>query len=369
MTEIKQEETKQPEGDKRKTLAKSVFILLALVSIVSVFFYLRYKSTHISTDDAFIEGNIHTVASKINGTVKAVLVKANQAVKKGDVLVEIDPADYGVKVKEAETSLEAERSRLNEYRFRVAAAKRQIAELESKAMAAKANLDLQQAGLIQAEKDRKRAESLFKKDVISKERYEKTMTGYDVGVALVNAAREQLRQAEAGIETQRALASQSEAALNAQQAMLKPREAVREAAELSLGYTKIIAPADGYVTKKSVEVGNQIQPGQPLMAVVPLDDIHVIANFKETQLEKIKQGQKVEIKVDAYPGKKFKGTVESIMSGTGASFSLFPPENATGNFVKVVQRIPVKILFDKDTDREHMLRVGMSVEPTVLVEK
>jgi membrane fusion protein (multidrug efflux system) len=141
-----------------------------------------------------------------------------------------------------------------------------------------------------------------------------------------------------------------------------------KAEELNLSYTKISAPADGRVTKKSVEIGNQVQTGQPLMAVVPLDDVYVVANYKETQLEKIKPGQKVEIKVDSYPSKTFYGKVDSIMAGTGAVFSLFPPENATGNYVKVVQRIPVKILLDKDTDRQHILRIGMSVEPTVVIE-
>jgi membrane fusion protein (multidrug efflux system) len=140
------------------------------------------------------------------------------------------------------------------------------------------------------------------------------------------------------------------------------------AAELNHGYTKIYAPSGGYVTKKSAETGNHVEDGQPLMAVVSLDDIWVTANYKETQLEKVKQGQKVVMKVDTFPGRKFKGKIESIMSGTGAVFSLFPPENATGNYVKVVQRIPVKIVLDKDADREHVLRIGMSVVPTILIE-
>jgi membrane fusion protein (multidrug efflux system) len=142
-----------------------------------------------------------------------------------------------------------------------------------------------------------------------------------------------------------------------------------ETASLNEGYASIYAPADGYITKKSAENGNQIQAGQPLMALVSLKGVHIVANYKETQLEKVKPGQKVEIKVDTYPGKKFQGKVESIMAGTGAAFSLFPAENATGNFVKVVQRIPVKILFDKDADPEHVLRVGMSVVPTIVIER
>ena len=150
---------------------------------------------------------------------------------------------------------------------------------------------------------------------------------------------------------------------------MKQKDAQLKDSELKFGYTKIFSPVDGYITKKSVEVGNQIQPGQPLMAVVPLDGIYVTANYKETQLAKVKPGQKVEIKINTYSGRKFSGRVDSIMAGSGAAFSLFPPENATGNFVKVVQRIPVKILLDKDTDPQHVLRIGMSVEPTVIIEK
>ncbi|MDO9530463.1 MAG: HlyD family secretion protein [Syntrophales bacterium] len=133
-------------------------------------------------------------------------------------------------------------------------------------------------------------------------------------------------------------------------------------------YTKIYAPSHGYVTKKSVEVGNQIQIGQPLMAVVPLDDVWVTANYKETELDKVKPGQRVEIRVDTYSGKVFEGTVQSIMAGTGAVFSLFPPENATGNYVKVVQRIPVKIVLDKGSNRDHIFRIGMSVVPTIIIK-
>ena len=155
---------------------------------------------------------------------------------------------------------------------------------------------------------------------------------------------------------------------SSQVSVVREKEAKLDAAELNYGYTKIYAPADGYISKRSVEIGNQIQAGQPLMAVVPLDNIYVAANYKETQLGKIKPGQKVKIKVDTYSGKVFKGKVDSIMAGTGSVFSLFPPENATGNYVKVVQRVPVKIVFDKDTDPGHILRIGMSVVPTVVIE-
>jgi len=195
-------------------------------------------------------------------------------------------------------------------------------------------------------------------------------TAYSVALAQVKAAKEQVVQAEKAYETQKTVVKQVTALSTAQSAVIKEKEAKLNTAQLNYGYTKIYAPVDGYVTKKSVEIGNQLQAGQPLMAVVPLsvNDIYVTANYKETQLEKVRPGQKVEFKVDTFPGKIFTGKVESIQSGTGAVFSLFPPENATGNYVKVVQRIPVKIVLDKGTDPGHILRIGMSVVPTIVVE-
>lgn len=371
MDEIKQSEGSQPlnNNQSRKKTALIVFAALAIIGAVVVYFYLQYKSTHITTDDAFIDGHIHTIAAKINGTVKKVFVEHNQLVKQGDILVEVDPIDYDVKVNEAASAVNAEKAKLTEREAGIEASKKLLAELGARLEAAKANLQLQEANFKQAEIDVRRAEGLFKKDTISKERLERIQTAYDVSKAQVKSATELLKQAEVALETQRAMVKQSEAARATQSATVKQKEATLETAKLNAGYTKVVAPIDGYVTKKSVEVGNQIQAGQPIMAVVPLSDIFVTANYKETQLEKVRPGQKVDIKVDTYPGKVFKGKVESIMAGTGAVFSLFPPENATGNFVKVVQRIPVKILFDKDTDPEHVLRMGMSVEPTVIVEK
>ena len=356
-------------GNRRKTVALVIFSAIFIIAALSVFFYLRYKTTHISTDDAYIEGRIHTIASKIPGTVKKVSVEINQLVKQGDVLVEIDDADTDARLREASSSLSADRSRLVEGATRVEVAKKQQSELRFRLDAARANLDLQQALMKQADLDLKRAENLAAKEVISKERNEKAKTAFDVSSAQVKAAHDQVRQAESALETQQAMIKQAESFLQSQSAVIQQREAGRQTAELQKGYTKIVAPSDGYVTKKSVEAGNQVQPGQPLMAVVPLDDIWVTANYKETQLEKVKVGQRVDIKVDAYPGLVFKGKIESIMSGTGAAFSLFPSENATGNFVKVVQRIPLKIIIDKDQNRKEVLRVGMSIEPTILIEK
>lgn len=363
------DEVKINSNNKRKKLAIIVFSAIVLIGAATLYFYLSYKATHITTDDAFVEGRIHTIASKIRGTVKGVYVNDNQPVKKGDMLLEIDPADYDVKVSEALSGLNAEKAGLSEAVARIEASKRQLSELRAAIETSGANLELQDANLKQAETDMRRAESLYREEIIPKERYEKTMTAYKVAAAQVKAAKEQMRQAEMALQTQKAIVKQAEAARTAQLSAIKQGEALLKEAELNYSYTKIYSPSDGYITKKSVETGNQIQAGQPLMAVVSLNDMWIVANYKETQLEKIRQGQKVKIKVDTYPGKTFMGKVESIMAGTGATFSLFPPENATGNYVKVVQRIPVKILLDKDTDKEHVLRVGMSVVPTMIVEK
>jgi len=322
---------------------KKAFLIVGIVvacGLVAGWFYDGYRKTHISTDDAFVDGDIYTIAAKINGTVKTVCVSSNQAVKKGNLLVEIDPADYEVRLKEATSGLGVEKAKLSEAETRIASAK--------------ANLELAQANLKLAETDKIRAEKLIAEKVIPQERYDRAMTSYDVARAQVRAAEEQLRQAETQKITQ--------------VATIRQKEATSALAGLNYEYTKLYAPADGYVTKKNVMPGNQVQAGQPLMAVVSLDNLAVVANYKETEMGNIKPGQDVIIKVDSYPGKVFKGKVDSIMAGTGVSFSLFPAENATGNFVKVVQRIPIRIVLQEGTDKEHILRIGMSVEPTVIAK-
>jgi membrane fusion protein (multidrug efflux system) len=191
--------------------------------------------------------------------------------------------------------------------------------------------------------------------VATRERYEKVLTAYDLAVAQVKAAAEALKKAR----SQKVL----------EDSLIKQKQAAVSIARLNLSYTKIFAPSDGYITNKLVEEGNQIQAGQPLMAVVALDNIWVVANYKETQVKNVRPGQSVTIKVDSYPSKLFTGKVDSIMAGTGAAFSLFPPENALGNYVKVVQRIPVKIVFDQATDERHVLRIGMSCVPSIVTNE
>lgn len=291
-------EAVQQNNNQKKKRAFMIVGAVVAVGLISGWFYNNYRKTHIATDDAFVDGDIYTIAARVNGTVKSVYVASNQRVNKGDLLVDLDPLDY-----------------------------------RSRREAARASLELQTANLRQAERELKRAKALYEQDVNSAERYDKALSTQEIAAAQVKLAAEQLEQAE-----------------------------------LNLDYTVLKAPADGYVTKKNVMPGNQIQAGQPLMALVNLDAINVIANYKETELERIRPGQEVEIKVDAYPGKVFKGKVDSVMAGTGVSFSLFPAENATGNYVKVVQRVPVKIVLEPGADKEHLLKVGMSVVPTVVAK-
>jgi membrane fusion protein, multidrug efflux system len=335
------EEIKQGSANNgKKKIAAIAFMVFIVIGAVILYFYLDYKSTHISTDDAYVDGRIYPVAPRIAGTVRAVYVDHNQVVKKGDLLLEIDAADYDARLNEAFSAAGAEKAKL--------------AESGAKTRAAKAQVELKQANLRQADLDIKRAETLLNKGAISRDRYDRTKTGYDVAVAELKAANEQLLQAESGINTQASI--------------VREKEARQRTEELNMGYTKIYAPADGMVTKKNVESGNRVQAGQPLMAIVALDDIWITANYKETQLEKLRPGQKVQIEVDTFSGTTFHGKVDSIMAGTGAAFSLFPPENATGNYVKIVQRIPVKIVLDKKAESGHVLRVGMSAVPTVIVD-
>ena len=363
------EEKKEKLNQRRKKAVTFIlFPIIIVIGAVILYFYLQYKKTHISTDDAFVDGRVHVIASKVPGTVKIIHIKDNQFVRKSDVILEIDPTDYEVRIKETRAGLETERAKLSEIRDRVDTVKKQLSEIIASLEASRANVELQEANLRQAEIDFKRAEILLKKEVIPRDQYDRAKTAYEIAMAQVKAAKDRVKQLEASLETQRALIKQTESGLPPQEAQIRQRDAVLKGAELNKSYTKIYAPSDGYIAKRSVEIGNQIQPGQSLMAVVPLDDIWITANYKETQLERVKLGQKVKIKVDTYPDKVFYGKVDSIMAGTGAVFSLFPPENATGSYVKIVQRIPVKIVLDQGTDPSHILRIGMSVVPTILIE-
>lgn len=364
-------EKKKGLNQKRKKIAFILFPIIIVIGGVAIYLYLQYSATHISTDDAFVDGRMHVIAPKVAGTVKVIHIQDNQLVKRSDLILEIDPVDYEVMVRQAQADLDNQRTTLSEIKSSVDTVKKQVEQITAALEAGQANLEVQQANLELAKVNFQRAEMLLKKEAIAKQQYDNAKNGYEVASAQVRAAEAQVRQLEASLEAQKALVKQTEARIPSQKAQIRQKEAALQGAELNRGYTKIYAPADGYITKRTVEIGNQVQPGQPLMAVVPLnqEDIWITANYKETQLKQVKPGQKVAIKVDTYPGHVFDGKVDSVMAGTGAVFSLFPPENATGNFVKVVQRVPVKIVLDKGSDPSHLLRIGMSVVPTILIEQ
>jgi len=319
----------------KKIVAFVVLVLFAIGGYV----FLQYKKTHISTDDAYITNNIYWVNPRVSGTISKVFICDNQFVKKGQILAVIDSKPYTIAYKKALANVEVYKAKLNEAKASIKAAESQV--------------NLVKAELQKAEWDFNRARNLFKKGVIPKNAYEKYLTSLRVLKATLKAREDMLNQARIALVTLgRAL---------------KLAESQLDMSKLDLSYTEIKAPHDGYVTKKNVEVGKFVSPQLPICAIVPKDGAWIVANYKESQLNKIKVGDKVKISIDAYPSKEFMGKVQSIQYGTGEVFSLFPPQNASGNWIKVVQRVPVKIVFDKKPNVP--LRVGMSCETVVLVRK
>ena len=333
----------------RRMLAAGAALTLALAAGA---YYFWFVVPFESTDDAFIEGYVIPIAPKVPGYVAQLLITDNQAVKKGEVLLKIDPRDYETSLAQARADLAAVRSRLDESQAQVKVSEAKVAQAQASVVAADAENQ-------RAADDLKRYQSVDS-SAVSRSAFDAARSRARAAGADLDAARSQVTAAEsetvlskAGVETAAAAVQQAEAKL--------------QQAELNLSYTEVTAPEDGRVTRRAVEQGAYIQPGQSLMAIVP-HQYWVIANFKEIQLTHMRPGQPVEIKVDAYPSHKFKGHVDSIQSGAGARFSLFPPENATGNYIKVVQRVPVKIVFDDDPNTQLALGPGMSVDPKVRVK-
>ena len=341
-------QTAEEPAENRSGISKKHKGLIILLIIIALGGWTGLKmlitgKTHIETDNAFIEARIVTVSSKVSGTVARVLVSDNQFVRRGDLLLEIDGRDYQLQIAKAAAG--------------VGMAENETGGEQMKAEGALAAIQSAKARFDQAVADLNRAEKLYRRDVLPKEQLDRLTTARRVSETELKEAEEVFKrfQAEAGLATKAG-----------NKAKILQRKAQLNEAERQLLYTKIYAPRDGYITRKSVETGVNIQPGQPLIVLVPLQDAWITANYKERQITWMKPGQKVEFSVDSYPGITFSGTVDSIMAGTGAAFSLLPPENASGNYVKVVQRIPVKIAINNSSDPDHLLRVGMSVVPTVL---
>ena len=387
-------ESPTPRND-RKRRAIGLFLLVLAATVIAGFAYWRYRQTHASTDDAYIDGRIHLVSARVQGNVTEVRVRDNQPVRTGDPLLRIDPEPFAVResgaasavaagtgdVAAARADLVAARSDVTAAIRDLEGAKAQLAQISAGIEAARARTSLAAARRSLASRDAARMRQLFERQVISREAFEKAQTDAEVALAQDDVAKEELRLAEAALPTQGAIIAQKGAVVSQRQSVATQREArIRQLeaqvqqrksdlaeAKLLHRYTTVLSPADGYVTRKSVEDGQIVSPGLSLLAVAALDNVWVVANYKETDIARIRPGQEVEIRVDTFQGRKFKGTVDSIMAGTGSAFTLFPPENASGNYVKVVQRVPVKIVLRRGEDPGHILRIGMSVIPTILV--
>ena len=384
--------------------------LLVAIGVIGAWWYYAGRET---TDDAQVDGHIVPVAARVGGTVAAVKVEDNQIVEAGAILVEVDPRDYevarhraeadyadaqaalaaaeaGIPITSTTTASQVSSAGANVERATTGteAAARDAEASRARLASAQARLKEATANATRTARDLERLKPLLAKDEVSQQQYDAAVAGSDAARAAVESAQaliieatqavsvaegrraqasNALTQAQAELRTARTAPEQvavTRARAESARARVQQAKAMLEQATLNLAYTGVKAPTAGRVSKKSVEAGQVIQPGQPLLAIVPVEDVWITANFKETQLKDMRSGQRASISVDAY-GRQYQGRVESIAAATGARFSLLPPENATGNYVKVVQRVPVKIVLDKGQDPEHLLRPGMSVVPTV----
>jgi membrane fusion protein (multidrug efflux system) len=356
-------------GGARKIVILSILGILVLVGALWGFRTIVFYEHHATTDDAQLDGNINPVLSRVSGYVQEVLVSDNQPVKPGDVLVKIDTADLQAKVDQEQASLLNAQAAVSVAEAAVASARSTAVGAQAKVSSNQADVTAAHSRAQQAAADVARYKQLLGKEEISQQQYDAAVTAAEAARANTDAARATTESSRA---TAQASSSQIEAATRqvaAARAQVAQHQAALEAARLQLSYAVIKAPVAGFISKKNVEVGQFVQAGQPLLAIVQQgnvqNDLWVSANFKETQLARMRPGQTAEIEVDAYSGTTFHGRVESLAAATGARFSLLPPDNATGNFTKVVQRVPVKIVFTDPPDPKRPLRVGMNVNVTV----
>jgi membrane fusion protein (multidrug efflux system) len=344
-------------GRKRIALVVALFVL-AGIAYVGYSYWIGNRGYE-STDDAFIDGNAVIVAPRISGAIISLDVSDNQFVHKGDPIVHIDPRQYLIDQASAKATYATAQGQLAGFRYAADVARKNF---PAALAMAKAQLASAQATLAKAEADYKRQQAL--------PRQATTQQDIDAATANWHQAQAQVQQAEAQVaqaEPVQQRIGQADASVSEFAGQVGQAKAKVDQADLNLSFTVLRAPQDGWVTKRNVEVGNYVTPGQQIMSLVS-PKIWITANFKETQLTHMRPGQKVTIEVDAYPHLELEGHVDSIQRGTGAKFTAFPPENATGNFVKIVQRVPVKIIIDKGLDADHALPLGLSVEPRVKVQ-
>jgi membrane fusion protein, multidrug efflux system len=379
-----------------------MFLIIGVVVLLVVGFFLwRYFNSYESTDDAQIDGHLNPVSARVSGHIAKLLVEDNQYVQAGAPLAQIDPRDYEVLVARAKADYDnavaaakaagvnvpitsiGTSSQLAAANADVNSAQALLMVAQQQADAANAQLTQADANNVKTQNDLARYKQLVSKQEISQQQYDQAYAAAQAGAAAVDVARAGFAAAQQQIKANRSRLAQAQANLRSAhtgpeqvaairsraqsaEALVEQKKAELDAAQLNLQYATIVAPVNGFVTNRSVEVGQNVQPGQELMRIINLDDIWITANFKETQLRNMRVNQQVTISVDTN-GKDYKGHVNSIAGASGSITSLLPPENATGNYVKVVQRIPVKITFDPGETKEHVLRPGMSVEPKVWI--
>lgn len=381
-----------------------IAIIIGIVILLVVgFFVYRYVTSYESTDDAQVDGHINSVSPRVSGHVTKLNFDDNQYVEAGTVLVEIDPSDYQVALAKAQADYEnaeataaaagvnvpitdvSTTSQVSASEADVAGARAGISAAKQQLDGAKAQRDQADANNVKAQNDLVRYKQLVDKQEISQQQYDQAVAsaassaaavqgaraGVDAAQAQVTQAQQKLLEAEANYRNAQTAPRQLQVVRSraaSAQADVMQKKAALDQAQLNLGYTKIVAPVTGVVSDRTVEVGQNVSPGQELLKVIPLNDVWITADFKETQLREMKVGQPVTIEVDAND-RSYKGKVNSIAGASGARFSLLPPENATGNYVKVVQRIPVKIVLDPDQNKDQSLRPGMSVTPKVWIRQ
>ncbi len=342
-----------PPPRKRAVGFRSIAIgtVALILAIACIFYYLVYVAPYESTDDAFIDGYVTTVSSRVPGQVLRLLIQDNQKVQAGEVILLLDPRDFEANLAQARAELDSAHSQRVQAFAQLSVAQARVSEAEASEVADEADAQ-------RADNDLKRYQSVEAR-AISKTVFDQVSTRAHSAAAVLKAAQSQVVGARAGVALYRAAGETADAAINVAEARVKQ-------AELNLSYCTVTAPVDGRITARSVNLGAFVQPGQLLLAIVPTH-VWITANFKETQLTDMRPGQSVEVRMDAYPDLRLRGHVESLQAGSGSRFSLLPPENAVGNYVKVVQRVPVKIELDGGIAAALDVAPGMSVVPTVKV--
>jgi membrane fusion protein (multidrug efflux system) len=367
MTDVGLSPATEPEPKKRTWLvwiaapALAVGLYFGIVYLVDLF-------THESTDDAFIAGHVVSIAPRIAGQVAAVYVLDNQMVRSNDLLVEIDPADFAIAVAQKQAAAVSQEANFRTIVAAYQLMRAKVATAEATARKSQADADAAESTANIARTNFLRAKNLLTDKTVSQQEFDNAQAANTKAQADFKSAQETVEEDLSKVDEAHKQCDAAFAEKDMAFAQLDESQTNVAAAQLSLSYTKLFAPADGRVTRKAVETGDYLQTGQQIMSLVP-NEVWVVANFKESQLKHMRTNQPVSVAVDALGGQEFRAHVDSVQAGSGAQFSLLPPENATGNYVKVIQRVPVKIVFDEALPADHVIGPGLSVQPSVAVSQ